>query len=547
MKSLHSKNYSLILAILFMFAGFEQSYSQIGDGTNFNFSMGDYTYWKGYQAKNISTSTTTSFTNWVLYPNPSSCTWNGIQPSPAAGDTCFIINKNYSEYDVNVGATKLIKIPTYFGFNRSTTINVEQGGANSNMLSYDMLVSENNSMVTFNYAMVLQAPSHTGYENPFFQLEIIELDQNDNEIGRLDPTTYFEVLGKTPAPDGWSLFSGGIWQNWKQIGMNLYDFRSKRIRMKVTVAGCTLGGHWSYGYFVGNVAPSECIVTSCYNADTVAKLIAPSGFAKYEWFANPNDLPLSQLSTIATGTPLAESHIVGVVPAKNTFLVKNNTLVDYGNKYFVRLTSQMTSGSTTPGYVSYIKVKVNNSNPKPKASFYKQKSDSLRAKFYNDTYFPIQDTSALIEYFWDFGDGSEILKYNNQADSRNANIHPTHQFPEEKLYRIQLTAKYNGCASTYDTTIFIKIVGLDEIESSASLSLYPNPATKQTTIKMNGVNEAVNIIVIDEQAREIKNIKVSPSNGAIETKLDLSKFSPGLYYIKVIGEKIQKTEKLIVN
>ncbi|MBP1630633.1 MAG: hypothetical protein H6Q15_1526 [Bacteroidetes bacterium] len=543
MKSFHSKNYSLILAILFMFAGFEQSYSQIGDGTNFNFSMGDYTYWKGYQSKNISTPTTISFTNWVLYPNPSSCTWNGNQPAPAAGDTCFIINKNYYEYDVNVGATKLIKIPTYFGFNRSTTINVEKGGSNSNMLSYDMLVSENNSMVTFNYAMVLQAPGHTGYENPLFQIEIIELDQNDNEIGRLDPTTYFEVLGKTPAPDGWSLFSGGIWQNWKQIGMNLSDFRSKRIRMKVTVAGCTLGGHWSYGYFVGKVAPSECIVTSCYNADTVAKLIAPSGFAKYEWFANPNDLPLSQLSTIATGTPLAESHIVGVVPAKNTFLVKNNTLANYGDNYFVRLTSQMTSGSTTPGYVSYIKVKALNTKPKVGFIPSQEIEGEELVKFTNTTTFPVQDTTALIEYFWDFGDGSDILYYNSQTNPIEANINPSHLYIEGGRYKVILTAKYNGCGSTYDTIV----VGLEDIDYDVSLSLYPNPAYKQTTIKMNGVNEAVNIIVIDEQAREIKKMKVSPSNGAIETKLDLSKFTPGLYYIKVIGEKIQKTEKLIVN
>lgn len=538
MKKLTTSFCTFIITILMIFGSINQSFSQIGDGTNFDFSMSDFTYWKGYQAKSTSDASTIKFNGWTSFANPSECIWNG--------DTCFIINKNYSEYDFNVGATKLIKIPTYFGFNRSVKINVQKSGANANYLSYDMLVSDKNSLVTFNFSMVLEAPGHSGYQNPFFQLEIFELDDNDNEIARLDPTTYYEVVGQLPKPDGWSEFtvgsSDGIWQNWKQVSFDLASFRSKRIRMKVLVTGCSPTAHWAYGYFVGKVGPSAVQVNSCYKSDTIAKLIAPSGFAKYEWFKNPDDLPLSQLSTIATGTPLATSSVVGTVPAKNSFLVKQSTLDAHGEDYFVRVTSQ--TSTATPGYVSYIKVKAYNS--KPKAKFHKQKSDSLIAKFYNATEFPINDPSALIEYFWDFGDGSDILKYNSQTDTTDENIHPTHKFPEEGNYKITLTSKYNGCATTYDTTILIKFVGLEDIESDVSLSLYPNPATNQTTVKVSGVNGDAKVLVVDEQGRVIETINAIPSNGTIETKIDLSKYSSGIYFVKVIGEKIQKTEKLII-
>ncbi|MBP1630635.1 MAG: Protease 1 precursor [Bacteroidetes bacterium] len=546
MKKLIKYFLSTMITTAISFGGGLDLFAQIGDGTNFDFSMGDYTYWKGYQSKNTSTATNVTFINWVVYTNPSECTWSGSLPAPAPGDTCFIINKNYSEFDLNVGATKLIKIPTYFGFNRSTTINVKKPGANTNMLSYDMLVAEKNSLVTFNFSMVLEAPGHSGYQNPFFQLEIFELDENDNEIARLDPTTYYEVIGQLPAPDGWSTFTisgaDGIWQNWKQISFNLANFRTKRIRMKVLVAGCSPTGHWSYGYFVGKVGYSKCQVNSCYNADTVAKLIAPSGFAKYEWFANPNDLPESQLSSIATGIPIMESHVIGSVPAKNSFLIKYSTHANYGDNYFVRLTTQ--TSTSTPGSVSYIKVKAFNS--KPKARFYKQSGDSNLVTFYNDTEFPIQDTSALIEYFWDFGDGSEILMYNSQTYPIVENISPSHQYSEQGTYRVQLTAKYNGCATTYDTIIHATFIGLNEIYSEPSFSLYPNPATKQANLKIEGVNGKLQVSVIDEQGRIIKTIDLYTSDSKIEAIIDCSSYISGVYYIKIIGADINKVEKLII-
>ncbi|MBP1630634.1 MAG: hypothetical protein H6Q15_1527 [Bacteroidetes bacterium] len=540
MKKLTTSFCTFIITVLMIFGSFNQSFSQIGDGTNFDFSMSDFTYWKGYQTKNNSDATVIKYSGWNLFTNPAECTWQS--------DTCFVINKNYTEYDYNVGATKLIKIPTYFGFNRSVKINVQKYGANTNMLSYDMLVSDKNSLVTFNYSMVLEAPGHTGYQNPFFQLEIFELDENDNEIARLDPSTYYDVKGQLPKPDGWSEFtvgsSDGIWQNWKQISYDLANFRSKRIRMKVLVAGCSPTGHWSYGYFVGKVGASAIQVNSCYKVDTIAKLIAPPGFAKYEWFANPNDLPLSQLSTIANGTPLAISAVNGSVPAKNSFLVKQSTLTTNGENYFVRLTTQVPTGLSIPAYVSYIKVKAYNS--KPKARFYKQSGQSNIVQFYNDTYFPVQDTTALIEYFWDFGDGSEILMYNSQTNPIVENISPSHQYSQEGNYRVQLTSKFNGCATTFDTMIRATLVGLDDVESGASLSLYPNPATNQTTVKVSGVNGDAKVLVVDEQGKVIETINAIPSNGTIETKIDLSKYSSGIYFVKVIGDKIQRTEKLII-
>src|SRR5690554_2460131 len=125
--------------------------AQVADGTNFDFSLGDFTNWKGYQSKNNSSSTTIDFYNWILYPN---------------SDT--------SEYDPNIGS--LLKVPYHLGYNKSVKINVDESGANANYLSYDMLITNENCMVTFNFALILETPGHQGYQNPFAKIEVLEID-----------------------------------------------------------------------------------------------------------------------------------------------------------------------------------------------------------------------------------------------------------------------------------------------------------------------------------------------------------------------------------
>ncbi|MFV0501761.1 MAG: hypothetical protein ACK5MH_09255, partial [Bacteroidales bacterium] len=79
--------------------------AQVADGTNFDFSLGDFTNWKGYQAKNTSSSTTIYFSNWILYPNPDTCFHQNLP--------CFVINSDTSAYDPNIGS--LLKVPYHLG------------------------------------------------------------------------------------------------------------------------------------------------------------------------------------------------------------------------------------------------------------------------------------------------------------------------------------------------------------------------------------------------------------------------------------------------
>ena len=541
MKKIITLLLSLSIVFLFLMTVSIKVKAQPADGTNFDFSLGDFTNWKGYQAKTDSETNVKIFIppTWVYFSDPST--------SVHSGKFCFVINSNFSQYDLNVGATKLIKIPSFLGFNRSVQINVDEAGANANYLSYDLLLSRDNCMITYNYAMVLETPSHSGYENPFFQIEVFSLDENDVETGRLHPACFYEIIGQLPVPEGWSAFTigsrNGIWQNWKQLSMDLSDYVGQKVRIKILITGCSPTAHWAYGYFVGKVAPDEIVVNSCKSPDTIATLIAPPGFQKYEWFENPNDLPESQLSAVAaTSTPLDVREVVGTIPARFIYNVLSKDSLS--ENLFVKLTSQVNIGNTP--MVTYLKVKPFNS--KPIAKFDKAGSSNLAVSFVNLTEFPQNDTNAEVEYIWDFGDGSEILLYNSNSNPIEENIHPTHQYYDSTAYNVKLTSKYNGCATTTQKTIYPTIVGIEgEINNNYKLEIFPNPATDFININLSGYDGSVKIIIYDEMGKVIDKYSDVANKGNLNKTIDAKKYLGGVYIVKIMGKNINIKEKFVIH
>ena len=539
MKNLISLFLSFSIFILGLIIPNTNLKAQVADGTNFDFSLDDFTNWKGYQSKNNSSSTTIDFDDWILFENPNNCMHSG--------KNCFVINTNFSQYDMNVGATKLFKIPSFLGYSKSVQINVDDTGANANYLAYDLLVSSNNCMITFNYALVFESPSHTGYENPFFQVEILSLDSNNLENGRLHPSTFYEVKGELPLPEGWSLFnysgSSGIWQNWRQLSMDLNDYIGQKVRIKVLITACSSTNHWAYGYFVGKVAPRELEVNPCPGLDTIAAILsAPPGFAKYEWFENPNDLPESQLSNIAdTATPLDVREVVGPIPARFMYnVISKDSLSE---NLFVKLTSIVNPGNTP--MVTYIKGK--SYSYKPEAKFDTLTVGYLRMHFKNKTKFPQNDTNVEIEYIWDFGDGSDLVVYNSKTNPEIKNINPTHEYSDTNEYNVTLTAKYNGCKTKTQKAIVPVIVSLDYVKKdNISLNIYPNPANNYVNLKVNGIEGNAKIIIYNEIGKQVQSIDVSSNFGIIEKQIDTKKFEKGVYLVKIISKGIETSEKLII-
>ncbi len=476
-KDMKNKFITKLLLTLALVFSVSFAFSQ-ADGTNFDFNAytpGNYTGWRGYQAQNNSSGSTMSLSTWVGFNDPATCFWQG--------DRCFIINSNINETDTRVssGTNILKKIPT--GYARSTQINCAQNNKNTNMLTYDLEVSPQNCLLTFNYAMVLEAPGHSGYANPFFQIKVMSLNAAEAEDGLVEACATFEVQGDTPAPAGWNTSGSGynaiIWQNWRQISMNLTNYIGERVRIKVLLASCSASGHWAYGYFVGKVGPSVLTVNACGSGDTAAVISAPPGFAKYEWYRNENNLPESQLSGLATGTPLYSSEQTATQPANNNFVITNSMYNQYGEFYFVKVTSP-SSSSSIPGCIAYMKARVQVIKPVTEYTF--TTDCQLSATFTNGTTFPIDDEGAIKQYHWDFGDGTTAL-YTSDDTNTNGNINPIHVYSTPGIYTVNLTASYNGCEKTISHEV--------EIPATPSFTLTDTLICIGTTISIPIENPAM--------------------------------------------------------
>ena len=76
-------------------------------------------------------------------------------------------------------------------------------------------------------------------------------------------------------------------------------------------------------------------------------------------------------------------------------------------------------------------------------------------------------------------------------------------------------------------------------EVDGSIAVYPNPATTEVTVKAN--NNIKSIQLYDAQGRII----LTSLTDSLEWKLDISNYSKGIYFIKIITEKGAQVQKLL--
>ena len=434
----------LIVLIITLNANFV--FSQV-DGNNFDFALGDYSGWRGYKGTNATQSpyTTPTLGPWTGYNNPGDVLLGSTH--------CFEINSNINETDPLIPTLK--KIPT--GYTKSTRINCKlisgsDYAANANMLTYDLLVSQQNCLLTFNFAMVLNDAGHTGWDNPFFMIKVMALDPvTEQETGLVTECATFEAMGKdNPIPPGFAIYSEGIWQNWKQVSINLTNYITEKVRIKIILASCAYNVHYAYGYFVGKVGPSVLTVNACGTGDTVAVVTAPSGFEKYEWYENPGNQSEANLPNLATGTPIYSSTATATQPANNNFVI-TNSMYALQHNYFVKVTSP-SSSTTIPGCIAYMRAQVQSIKPVTQYNF--TTDCQLTATFTNGTTFPVDDEDGVKTYRWDFGDGTSSL-YSSDDINTIGNINPTHIYTTSGTYTVTLTASYNGCENSLSQEVLI--------------------------------------------------------------------------------------------
>ncbi len=110
------------------------------------------------------------------------------------------------------------------------------------------------------------------------------------------------------------------------------------------------------------------------------------------------------------------------------------------------------------------------------------------------------------------------------------------------FYRAYIT---NEAGTAYGAVETFTLLGLnDAIAGMLQATIYPNPATDNATLEINGLNQEAKVVVSDLQGRILSqdNIKA----GTTRYTLNVSNMSSGVYYIRIITDNVVSTQKLIV-
>ena len=161
-------------------------------------------------------------------------------------------------------------------------------GAETDRIRYDYEVIDQDYILTYYYAVVLQEPANFAYHMPdeFPRFDVTaEIVHLDGTVELLECESY--SVSTYTASSEFTLFdpeyddSNNLWKDWTQIGIDLnkYDIGEK-IRLTFDIYDCALGGHFGYAYIAFEENSRIIDVEQCGINDIY--LTAPSGY-EYLW------------------------------------------------------------------------------------------------------------------------------------------------------------------------------------------------------------------------------------------------------------------------
>ena len=112
-------------------------------------------------------------------------------------------------------------------------------------------------------------------------------------------------------------------------------------------------------------------------------------------------------------------------------------------------------------------------------------------------------------------------------------------------YNVKVRAKCNGQYTDWtDPVTFYTAAGgsIDDVEgNTCTVTIYPNPATSQATVSVEGLSGKANVAVVDMTGRTVMTSTMEST-----CTINVSQLAAGTYFVRISGANIQTVRKLIV-
>lgn len=180
--------------------------------------------------------------------------------------------------------TGVIPVVAPGGGEFSVRLGNEDVNAQAERLSYSMTVGPENALFVYRYAVVLQDPQHSDFEQPRFQIRMFNGQGEEIECGLYNVTATSGIEGfEETTYDGDIL----LYKDWTVVGMDLSDQMGETVTIEFSTGDCSQEGHFGYAYMDCSCSALQISSDYCPGLESTT-LTAPEGFASYEWSTGDN-------------------------------------------------------------------------------------------------------------------------------------------------------------------------------------------------------------------------------------------------------------------
>lgn len=169
-------------------------------------------------------------------------------------------------------------------------------GAQGEQIAQTFKVTEQNSSLTYRYAVVFQDPNHPSNVQPFFRAVVRDAK------GDVIPCSDFIVSAAASLPGFFDGIGPGCrslrYKPWSTVNVDLSLYAGQEVTVEFTMGDCSAGGHYGYSYIDAFCTPSTLNAlgdTICIGESVTMR--APDGYSSYRW------LPMGSTSQSVTVKP----------------------------------------------------------------------------------------------------------------------------------------------------------------------------------------------------------------------------------------------------
>lgn len=148
-----------------------------------------------------------------------------------------------------------------------------------------------------------------------------------------------------------------------------------------------------------------------------------------------------------------------------------------------------------------------------------------------------------VEYgYHGYGQGEALGTYQTSEPTYTLTALTGNTHYDVTVRAVCATGYYSNNVQTDFTT---QTSGIDNVNSSATIALMPNPATSSTTVTLSGVRGNVSLTVIDMSGRTVRSFTME-CDGECSHQLLVDDLAAGAYFIRLSGNGVNTVKKLIV-